>query len=165
MTTGDLAAVDAVAAEVHPFYPEDASIPAERLELYPDGCRVLDAAHRDDMGDAIGGYVVSHPWHLGKPPALNVLIGRLPARASTYYIHDLALLPEARGTGAAGTIVRQLLRHAAESGLGTVSLIAVNDSVRFWRRYGFDIVDLPEMRPTLSSYDKRARLMMCDVAT
>jgi ribosomal protein S18 acetylase RimI-like enzyme len=163
MTTADLAAVDAIAAKVHPFYPEDASVPAERLELYPDGCRVLDAARQDGMGGAVSGYVVSHPWHLGKPPALNVLIGRLPERASTYYIHDLALLPEARGSGAAGAIVRQLLRHAAESDLGTVSLVAVNNSVRFWQRYGFDVVDLPEMRSTLSSYDNRARLMVREV--
>ncbi len=42
MTPGDLPAVLAIADVVHPDYPEDAAIFAERLALYPAGCRVLE---------------------------------------------------------------------------------------------------------------------------
>ncbi|WP_246741440.1 GNAT family N-acetyltransferase [Bradyrhizobium aeschynomenes] len=152
MTPGDLAAVDAIALRLHPSYPEDREVFAERLRLHPGGCGVLAA-----QGDEIAGYVISHPWHLGEPPALNVVLGQLPSPATTYYIHDLALLPEARGTGAAGRIVAQLRLHARELGLPSLSLVAVNRSVPFWEKQGFAIAPGDG---DVSSYGGDARLMI-----
>ncbi|CCD91606.1 conserved hypothetical protein [Bradyrhizobium sp. ORS 375] len=151
MTSSDLAAVDAIAARVHPDYPEDTSVFAERLRLHSEGCRILAAA-------AVVGYVISHPWHLGPPPALNVLIGSIPEAASTYYIHDLALLPEARGSGAAVGIVTMLVAHARKLGLPSVSLVAVNGSAPFWAKQGFAVVGEPADHK-LMSYGADARLM------
>ncbi|MDU3046646.1 GNAT family N-acetyltransferase, partial [Bradyrhizobium sp.] len=108
MTVDDLASVDVIAARVHPSYPEDHAVFAERLRLHATGCRVLMT------GGEIAGYVISHPWHLGEPPALNALLGGLPEAAATYYVHDLALLPDARGSGAASWIVAQLVRQARD---------------------------------------------------
>ncbi|GLH80639.1 N-acetyltransferase [Bradyrhizobium sp. SSBR45G] len=158
MRPDDLAAVDAVAARVHPDFPEDAAVFAERLRLYPQGCRVLAAAD----GEVVG-YVVSHPWHGGQPPALNVLIGSIPAPASTYYIHDLALRPEVRGSGAASRIVDALIGHARTRGLTSLSLTAVNGSVAFWRKQGFVVV-APRVDGTMSSYGEDARQMRLDLA-
>ena len=95
MTAADLPAVNAIAAQVHVAYPEDAAVFAERLTLHPAGCCVLDG------GTGVAGYVISHPWRIAEPPALDTLLGALPAPASTYYIHDIALLPAARRGGAA----------------------------------------------------------------
>ncbi|WP_456717140.1 GNAT family N-acetyltransferase [Bradyrhizobium sp. USDA 4353] len=131
MAIGDLAAVDAIAARVHPDFPEDAAVFAERLRLDPDGCHVLVTAAN------CVGYLISHPWHLGEPPSLNSLIKRIPPEPSTYYIHDLALLPSARGSGAAARIVEQLSEQARRLQLPSLSLVAVNGSVPFWERQGF----------------------------
>lgn len=149
----DLAAVIAIAAAVHRDYPEDDAVFAERLRLYPAGFRLLT---RDGVA---AGYVISHPWLAGAVPALNSLLGRLPDMPSTYYLHDLALLPAARGGGAAGRGVADLVRQAGESGFGRMSLVAVGGSAAFWRRQGFAPVDVPALREKLASYDADACYM------
>jgi ribosomal protein S18 acetylase RimI-like enzyme len=161
MTEDDLPRVNAIAAVVHPGYPEDAAIFEERLALYPAGCQVL-VATRDVLvatGGALAGYIVSHPWRDREPPPLNSLLGALPAQPSTYYIHDIALLPEARGAGVARTIAAALIDHARQAALPAVSLVAVNRSQAFWRRMGFQRVDDERLAAKLASYDGEACLM------
>ncbi|WP_348384902.1 GNAT family N-acetyltransferase, partial [Streptococcus pneumoniae] len=80
------------------------------MALYPAGCFMLE------IGGRPAGYVLSHPWLFGQLPALNALLGHLPGAPSTYYIHDIALLPEARGSGAASAIVATLVAHATAQG-------------------------------------------------
>jgi hypothetical protein len=91
MSEDDLASVFSIVDRVHPSYPEDEAVFVERLRLYPEGCLILDID-----GD-IAAYVISHPWYYGDPPSLNSLLGKLPEDATTYYLHDLVVLPEARG--------------------------------------------------------------------
>ncbi|MGQ3357178.1 MAG: GNAT family N-acetyltransferase [Phreatobacter sp.] len=155
MTAADLPAVSAIAAEVHPDFPEDDAVFAERQWLYPSGCRVLAGAERLDA------YVVSHPWEAGSCPPLNALLGHLPEPATTYYIHDIALLPAARGTGAAAEIVEALKAEARGQGLPAISLVAVNGSAGFWRRMGFAETSIPALAPKLASYGADARYMVC----
>jgi ribosomal protein S18 acetylase RimI-like enzyme len=154
MSPADLPAALAVADIVHPRYPEDPAIFAERLALYPPGCLVLM------QGEDRIGYIVSHPWTYGEPPALNSLLGALPLAPSTYYIHDIALLPQARGTGATKTVIARLVDRAEASGLPNLSLIAVNDSVAFWQRHGFVETSDPALDTKLRSYDESARFML-----
>lgn len=146
MGEGDLPAVGAIAARVHPDYPEDDAIFAERLRLYPAGCRVLDLDGR------AAGYALSHPWVSG-PPRLNTLLGALPAAPVTLYIHDVALLPAARGCGAAPRLLGQLAELARTAGLTSLSLVAVNGSAAFWERQGFGLVRDPAVEQELRSYD------------
>lgn len=154
MIPADIPAVDAIAAAIHAALPEHAFVFAERQRLYPEGCFMLEV----DGGAA--GYVISHPWHYLRPPSLNVLIERIPEDASTYYIHDLALLPSARRTGAGSAIADTLLRHAAAAGLPNASLIAVYDAAPFWRSHGFGFVDDPVLAKKLAGYGAEARMMM-----
>jgi GNAT superfamily N-acetyltransferase len=158
MTTLDLPAVEAVAAIVHPGFFERPEVFAERLALYPDGVRLLE------LDGAACGYVLSHPWQLDAPPALDSLLGALPAAADTYYLHDLALLPAARGTGAATRLVGDLTQHARHRGFQSMSLIAVNGSLGFWQRQGFMPVDAPALAAKLGSYEDAARLMVKPLA-
>lgn len=154
MAPTDLPAVMAIAAVVHPDYPEDEAVFAERLRLAPAGCHVLAA------GDgAPQGYLVSHPWPAGTVPALNSLLGDIPPGVANWYLHDLALLPFGRGGGAAGAIVAEIARHAAETGYTSLALVAVNDSTGFWRRQGFREVHDPALDRKLASYDDAARYM------
>lgn len=154
MTANDLEAVHALGERVHPGYPERIEVFAERLRLYGDGCRVLEA------GDAMAGYVISHPWHPMTPPKLDTLLVAMPTFPATFYIHDLALLPVARGSGAGARCVADLVAHTMAIGLADLSLVAVNASVPFWRRQGFDIVESRSINAALQSYDDAARFMI-----
>jgi ribosomal protein S18 acetylase RimI-like enzyme len=154
MTEADLPAVSALADLIHPDYPEDDAVFAERLRLYPAGCHVLA---RDGT---LQGYVVSHPWMDLDPPALNSLLGTLPVTASTFYIHDLALLSRARGSGAASAIVTHLVGRARAERLPNLSLVAVNGSAPFWRRQGFEAVRDRAVMDKLRGYGEDAQFMM-----
>jgi GNAT superfamily N-acetyltransferase len=158
MTTGDLAEVEAIAARVHPGFFERPEIFAERLRLYPEGARLLV---RDG---AAFGYVLSHPWHAKAMPALDSLLGALPANAASFYLHDLALLPAARGTGAAGRLVAALAGHARTAGFPRMSLVAVNNSRGFWQKQGFAPVAVPELAAKLLSYEADAAFMVRELA-
>ncbi|MET3927308.1 GNAT family N-acetyltransferase [Devosia sp. 2618] len=153
LTTLDLPAVEAIAAIVHPGFPEDMEVFAERQRLHPEGTRLLE------LDGVPSGYILSHPWRFGELPALNSALGHLPEDADTYYLHDLALLPAARGTGAAAMIVGDILRHARHSGFTSTSLVAVNGSVPFWYKHGFRAVKAPELAEKLASYEQAAQFM------
>ena len=131
MRAADLPAVERLAETIHLDHPERPEVFAERLALCPEGCWVLGN---------IAGYVISHPWRLGAPPPLDTLLGVLPAAPHTWYIHDLALAPAARGTGAAGAIIARI---AAACALPTMSLVSVGASSGFWHRQGFRPTPLP----------------------
>jgi GNAT superfamily N-acetyltransferase len=153
MTAYDLQAVQRIADAVHPGFYESPEILAERQRLYRNGCYLLE------VGERPAGYVLSHPWR-DVPPALNAPLEGLPADATTYYIHDLALMPVARRIGAASQIVKALIKHAAARDLPTMTLVAVNGSRGFWERHGFAVRDVPELAAKLASYAADARLMV-----
>ena len=157
MSAADLPAIMAAAAEVHPDYPEGEAVLAERLALHPAGCLVLAG------GKGIGGYVLSHPWRFGQVPALDSLLGALPEDADIYYIHDLALLPVARGSGAASACVHRLAAHARASGFARMALVAVGNSAGFWRRQGFREAHDEALARKLASYDDAARYLVRDL--
>lgn len=152
MVAGDLDAVLDAAAIIHPGYPEDRAVFAERLALWPEGCRILDA------DGTVGGYALTHPWRYGTPPKLDTLLGALPAEPDTYYLHDIALLARARGQGAARRLVDDLAALAARSGLPTLSLVAVNASRPIWEAQGFAVAD--DAAPDLASYGGEAWFMV-----
>ena len=154
MTGYDLEHVHKIADTVHPDFYEAPEVLAERQQLYRNGCYLLE------LGDRPAGYVLSHPWRYGSLPALNALLGELPADADTYYIHDLALLPVTRRVGAASSIVAALTKHAEAEGYPTMTLVAVNGSLPFWERHGFMVADIPELYGKLLTYDAAARYMV-----
>ena len=118
MVQADLDPVKALSDRIHPGLVERREVFADRLDVFPAGCLVLVA------GGEIAGYGVSHPAKLRDPPHLDRLLGSLRPDADSYYLHDVALSPEQRGTGRAGEGVERLLsvaavlpRHGADIGL------------------------------------------------
>ena len=154
MSGYDLEAVSAIAAKVHPGFFEADAVLAEKHSLYRNGCYILEVAEKP------AGYVLSHPFTRGALPALNTLIGALPEKPDTFYIHDLALLPLTRGVGAAGQIVAALTKHAEVMGFPSLSLVAVNGSLPFWEKQGFAAEDRPELQEKLAAYEEAARYMV-----
>jgi GNAT superfamily N-acetyltransferase len=153
MRADDLPAVMDLAAHIHPDYPEGGAVFAERLALCPAGCLVLPAA------EGLQGYVLSHPWRAEAPPALDSALGALPARPDCWYLHDIALLPRARGRGAAAAALALIGRRAAQAGLPRIVLIATDGARAYWHRAGFTPLERREAATILASYDPCAQLM------
>jgi len=127
MAADDLATVDAIAAMLHPDYPERPEVLAEKLALYPAGCRML----------ARLGYAFAHPARTGQAPALDTMLGELPADADALHLHDVALLPEARGGGRVAALLDYLTNVARVARLPCLTLVAVHGTADHWRRFGF----------------------------
>ena len=159
MTPEDMPRVQVLADTIHVGHPEDLEVLAERQRLYPQGCLMLTE------GQQAIGYALTHPWHYGEPPPLNGLLGKLPAAPTTYYIHDVALLPAARGKGYAVQAAERLIAHARAEGFGNLSLVAVNRSQAFWERFGFRMVSITSLDAKLASYGPDAVLMVRDLAS
>jgi hypothetical protein len=83
----DLPAVSTIAARIHPDLPERPEVFAEKMRLYPDGCRVLAT------DDGIVGYGLAHPWMQHRIPPLDGFLEQLPGDADCLYLHDIAVLP------------------------------------------------------------------------
>lgn len=150
MSAGDLAAVAAISDAVHGRFTEPVTVYAERLGLYPAGCLVLE-----QHGEAVG-YLITHPWHRDAPPKLGAMLGAIPAHADSYYLHDIALLPAARGTGAARAALDFVRARAQALGLSDIALMAVGGADRFWAAQGFAYVP----RDVDPSYGADAYLML-----
>lgn len=153
MTSQDLGQVQALADRIHVAHPEDMEIFVERQSLYPQGCHVLV-----EDGSMIG-YALTHPWLLAEPPPLNSKLREIPREATTYYIHDVALLPEGRGKGYAAKAADLLADHARDAGFDNMSLVAVNETQTFWEKLGFRAQTVPGLEMKLLSYGSGAVLM------
>jgi len=134
MDAADLPAVVRISDVVHGDFTEPLETFADRLAHYPAGCAILE---RD--GEALG-YLISHPWPRdAEPPKLGAVLG--PLRASdSYYFHDIALLPAARGTGAGATATAFVMGQAGAEGCRDVRLVAIQGADSYWHAQGFAYV-------------------------
>lgn len=135
MRESDLDAVLAAADRIHRDYPERREVFAERLALFPAGSRV---AERD--GHPVG-YGVTHPWRASRPPELDRLLGAIPRDAEVYYLHDIALLPEARGLGLGASALDWAEAEARAAGLTVLALTSTPHARSYWAARGFIAVE------------------------
>ncbi|MDO5086930.1 MAG: GNAT family N-acetyltransferase [Comamonadaceae bacterium] len=107
------------------------------------------------------GYLLAVPVRWPLLPTLNSPSCTVPPDADTLYLHDLALLPGARGSGAGGRLVRQALAAGEALGLHGAALIAIQQSAAYWQGQGFVPAPPPDaaMRGKLASYGAGAQLM------
>ncbi|KAK4183777.1 putative gcn5-related n-acetyltransferase [Podospora australis] len=148
MKPNDINAVHKIGNIIHAALPEDQSIPAERLRLFPDGCLVLaspstnteDDNNAAEEEEVIGGYIISHPIKHRQPPPLNTLLGDIPIDADQFYLHDVAILPEFRGKGLAAMGIAMALVEA-DKRFQTTCLVSVYGTAKFWGRFGFAPVE------------------------
>jgi ribosomal protein S18 acetylase RimI-like enzyme len=125
--------------------PESRQSLEAKLRAAPDTCLVA-AAPNDAIPDDIAGYLVAMPWRRGAPPELDAPDCRLPQQPDCLYLHDLAVAPAARGSGAAGALVAAFMQRLHAYGLAHASLIAIQASQPFWQRHGFGVVALDAAR-------------------
>lgn len=151
----DIDGVVQVAAACFPDHFERRTCFEERLALYLGGCFVLA------RGDAVKGYLIAYPWPFGAIPPLDTLLGALPNAREAFYLHDLALHPEARGAGHARPAVECLADALRAAGATRIALVSVNDSLAFWQGMGFAPVAADDaLSAKLLSYGEGARYMV-----
>lgn len=150
MSSADLTSVGAIADRVHQGYPERPEVFANRLALFPDGCLIAE------IDGTILGYGIAHPGVIGVPPPLDTVLPTLPPRADCLYIHDICLLPVARGRHLGETVAAHLRQVALAHHLPYLTLTAVNHSGGFWQAQGY--ADAPCAK--LASYGDNARYMI-----
>ncbi|MEN3792634.1 GNAT family N-acetyltransferase [Fulvimarina sp. MAC3] len=152
MRPDDLAGVLGIADRIHPDLREPVEVFADRMHLWPTGALVCKG------NETLCGYAIGHPVRLPDLPPLGSVMGNLPEDADAFYIHDVALLPEARGRSLAGEAVSLLLGGAPD--LSRACLISVYGTAVFWRRHGFR--EAPDVLPSgkLASYGADAVFMV-----
>lgn len=158
MTRQDMPRVMQIAAQVHAGYFEQEQVFADRLAVFPSGCWLAVA---DDVMQEACGYAIAHPARIGAPPPLNTRLPSLDRQADALHLHDVALLPAARGTGLGQALLVRLVQVMQAQGLAHASLVAVHDSGPYWRARGF--AEHPRVSAVLvqalASYGEGARYM------
>lgn len=130
-TEADVSEIDRIAKIIHPDLPEHIDTFAEKIALSPTTCFVACD------GKNVRGYAIAYPWLANDIPKLNTLLGTLPADASVLFIHDVALLPSARGRGLLGELADLFKVAGRKFGFREMTLAAVYGSEEAWFRYGF----------------------------
>lgn len=138
---GDWVSVDRIQREAFTAEAlEDIETIKSLGQLSPETCLI---AEREEEPV---GYLIAHPWKADDLPPLNTCLREIPENAATFFLHDLALSPKARGQGVAPGLVAEGLARARQLGLQDASLLSIQNSRGFWERMGFIA------RPELSSH-------------
>ncbi|MBS0348565.1 MAG: GNAT family N-acetyltransferase [Proteobacteria bacterium] len=153
---GDLDAIMLIQARCYTaIVPESSRSMGAKLVAAPDSCFVAS------LGSAAPvAYLLALPWHFDDPPHLDEQGCQPPVDADTLYLHDLAVAPEARGSGAAEALVAAFMAALAASRLERASLIAIQGSAGWWARHGFAPVAMtPALAERLAGYGSDACYM------
>ena len=115
-------------------------------------------------GENALAYLVTLPVDAAHFPALHGADWVPPPRATWLYLHDLAVDPSHRGSGAGQRLVEQSLMHARASGLQGLALVAVQGSQPYWVRQGFQArtVESADLLEKLRSFGDGACFMVRD---
>ncbi|WP_393957308.1 GNAT family N-acetyltransferase [Methylorubrum sp. POS3] len=153
LRAADMARVDAIAGQIHAGLPERPAVLAEKRDLSPATCLKLV------LDGSIVGYGLAHPWILHDVPPLDAFLTALPPSPSCLYVHDVAILSEARGRQAAAHYIASLTAQARVFGIAHLACVSVYGTVGLWAGLGFTVRDDPGLRAKLSSYGDSARYM------
>lgn len=160
LTTADLNAVLALQAACYgDGYLEPREAFAAKLAVAP---RSAWLAERE--GQALA-YLFALPVDEASFPALHATACEVPCHPRWLYLHDMAVSPEARGAGLAPRLLALAHGEARQQGLGELALIAVQGSVPYWARHGFQLVAPPTeaLRRKVSSFGEDASFMCAPV--
>ncbi len=153
LSIDDIESVDRIAGAIHSQLTERPDVLAEKIALFPAGCRKLVS------GGAIVGYGLAHPWTLFSAPALNQFCGSIPEPAGCIFIHDIAVLPEARGHRSIARYAALIRALAKEMELTKLACVSVYNTEALWARYGFRV----DARVEIAGYGQSAKYMISDV--
>lgn len=129
-----------------------------KFSLSPRTCLVAETDSR------LIGYLFALPWHDQSLPALNCILTELPAAPNCLYVHDLAIHPDVRHSGAGSAMIRSVRQIALQHQLSKAILVSVQGSQPFWARHGFSPRTLTSaLRHKLQTYGADVLAMECDL--
>ncbi|MFT3831253.1 MAG: hypothetical protein QM691_16265 [Opitutaceae bacterium] len=154
LLVSDVPAVRTLADIAHAGLPERAEVFAERIRLFPEGCRKL-------MYDgALAAYGIAHPWRLGDPPPLDTLLGTLPPTADCLHLHDVVVAPELRGTSVSAQYIEAMITVTRARRLPALTMVSVYGTSRLWSRFGFVESNASALAAKLAGYGASARYLV-----
>ena len=154
---GDIPDINRIEARVHTFAPERPEVWLERMTLFGEGVLMLAD------GAQSFGYGACYPWLVREVPALDTLLGQLPAAPDCLFIHDVALVPEVRGRGFGAAFVAHAAHLAQARGLSHLALVSVYGTTDVWGRCGFALADA-RSEQKMAIYGDTARYMVAALA-
>lgn len=127
-----------------------------KLRAAPDTCWVISAGHA-----SVQAYLVSLPVADEAYPVLHASQCDASTLPDELYLHDMAISPTLRGSGASRRLLQMAIEQAHSMGLQRLSLIAVQNSASFWMRQGFHARQptSPQVADKLASFGSDAMLM------
>lgn len=133
MTIADLSAINEVQCDA---YGADFLEPMVKFEHILN--EYADCSYVALWEEQVVGYVVAYPSDAGRhdyDQRKYVFTGN----EDSLYVHDLCLHSLARGMGMAKLLFSAVLDHVSESGYQNLIGVAVQDSVPFWQKLGFEM--------------------------
>ncbi|WP_297573785.1 GNAT family N-acetyltransferase [uncultured Deefgea sp.] len=151
MHSDDFSAILTLQADCYPqALIETANTLQQKQQLSPYSSWVIT------LNEQVSGYLFCHPWFGEKPPALNAQLSHLPEMADRFYIHDLAISPNARGNNLAEQLIQHAMAWAMHANFSQVMLVAVMGADRFWQKHHFQ----PLSTPLPAAYGENAVCML-----
>ncbi|MCQ9616074.1 GNAT family N-acetyltransferase [Paenalcaligenes niemegkensis] len=155
MVAADIEAILAIQADAYfGEEQEEETVISVRLDTAPDTAWVAQA------GQGLQAYLVTYPSRLGALTALGENF-QCAADPDCLYLHDLAVLSAAKGTGMGLALINKAIRYAEDQGYPFSALISVQNSVGFWQRQGYSVVEKlsPQQQARLATYTGPAYYM------
>ena len=156
MTQDDVPAVLVIQAECYlPAVIEDESSIRARLDASPDSAWLAE--------DAAGvcAYLVAYRSIVGKVTPIGGAFD-VAADPAALYLHDLAVARRAKGSGVGRALVGLACDQARAEGLTHSSLVSIQASREFWKKYGYVVIDdlEPLQLANLDTYDGQGHYMV-----
>lgn len=128
--------------------PESLEVLQSKWLRSPETCFVFNEDSQ------VMGYLLAHSWNTEIPPKL---FKPLPSKTegSILFLHDLAVRKSESGKGIGKKLIAQLLKTAHLQGYEQILLVAVQNSVNFWKKQGF----IPLNQKVNECYGEGAQLM------
>jgi len=135
MSADDLAAVMRIQEDAYArHFLESPDIIAQRFNLSPDTAWVAE------RNLEVCAYLVGYWSQVGKVNPLHAPFS-VVENADCLYLHDLALLASAQGSGLAKKLIEIATEYAIQSSVKSLALLSVQNSKAFWQKFGFVEID------------------------
>lgn len=157
LSPSDFAVVDRIAQAIHVDIYERTEVLFDKVSFFPQGCRKLV------RGGETLGYAIAHPWFINEIPQIDEFLPKRDDPPDCLFLHDVAVLPEARGSNAAGSFLALLRPLARARGLRFLACVSVYGTDPLWSRFGFTVISRPEIDAKLASYGPTAKYMVAPV--
>lgn len=106
-------------------YYETIESTVSKIDMFPQGALVADL-------DGVIGCVISFPYYVGKTFPINTDY-RIFKNPNCWYVHYVCVLNRFKKKGVATSLIKNILVNS----WNVVALTAIQDTTKFWQKFGF----------------------------